>query len=207
MRYVDINQGSQEWLQWRKGGLGGSDAAAILGLSPFKTRERLLLELSGQVEPEQANFAMRRGSRLEPIARKLYEEAHGAYMPPACCEHESLSWMRASLDGLNLAGEILLEIKWPNFEVHSQALNGVVPPYYLCQVQHQLVVSGARLGHYWSCTEHKKFGQEELTALVVIERDVTLERRLVFELGRFWHELEDLRYGAKNQQGLIHQGR
>lgn len=206
MIHVDLEQGSREWLQWRKGGIGGSDAAAVLGLSPFKSRQQLLLELTGQVQAEEANYAMRRGTRLEPVARREYEERIGRTMPAICGQHDELEWMRASFDGLSLCGEVILEIKWPNVDAHQAALSGTVPEYYLCQVQHQLYVSGASVCHYWSCSENKRFRQDELFALVEVRPDAEYIGRLLIEEMSFWEEIHAYRSKGKTTGQAVREG-
>ncbi len=196
MKYVDLQQGTAAWLAWLRGGLGGSDAPAILGLSPWKTPERLLQELSGQVEPEESTFAMRRGQRLEPLGRAEYEHRTGVGMEPCCAEHDHTVWMRASLDGLNLLGDILVEIKWPKYTDHESALFGRVPDYYVAQVQHQLHVSGAQVAHYFSCSEHSRFALEDRFTLVEVRPDEGYIARLVAEESRFWERLQEERHAA-----------
>src|SRR5258708_32278590 len=72
-------------------------------------------------------------------------------MEPHCVSHVHLSWMRASLDGLNREGSLVLEIKCPlSSRDHALAREGEVPRHYYAQLQHQLEVSHARELHYWS---------------------------------------------------------
>ena len=59
----------------------------------------------------------------------------------------------ASLDGMDLAGQLILEVKCPyksqTSALWNDAVVGLVPLYYRLQVQHQLMVSGAALAHFW----------------------------------------------------------
>ena len=52
LEIIKLKHNSPEWLAFRKTGLGGSDAAAILGLSPFKTNVEVWEEKVGLREPE-----------------------------------------------------------------------------------------------------------------------------------------------------------
>lgn len=193
MKVVDLEQGSAAWLGWRAGGIGASDAAVVLGLSPFKTAERLFQELTGQVEPELGNYAMRRGQRLEPVAREEYERRHGIPMPPCCGEHEAMPWVRASFDGLSVMGDLVLEIKWPNWQAHEEALGGRVPEYYWPQVQHQLLVSGAERLHYLSGSQHSKFERADRMAIVEVYPDREFLQFLSEELTTFWAQVQKAR--------------
>ena len=160
MNPVILIQGTAPWFRWRCQGIGGSDAPVVLGLAPWEdaTPHALWLRKTGKAPDVEDTFAMRRGRRLEPIARQLYEQLTGHLVSPLCGEHEERAWMLASLDGITLLGDLIVEIKAPDWETHELALAGQVPDYYFPQVQHQLAVSGAELAHYVSLTENKRFG-------------------------------------------------
>lgn len=121
----------------------------MLGVSPWMTPYQLWLLKTGRVEPE-VNEAMRRGTALEPQARRAYEEHTGLVMQPLVLQDGPYS---ASLDGMTLAGDLIVEIKVPyrgqGSTLWQQVEGGEVPPYYLAQIQHQLMVSGAELAHLW----------------------------------------------------------
>ena len=186
MRMVDLDQNTPAWEEWRRGGLGASDAAAILGVSPFKTPLRLWQEMTGAVAREEASFAMRRGQRLEPMIRRWYESRVGHPMPPLCCEHRDHPWLKASLDGYDICDGHILEIKAPNQVAHAQALAGTVPPYYYPQLQHQLAVTGSPRLVYVSYTEHRAFTDEQRFALVEVLPDPETIRYLMFREWCFW---------------------
>ena len=67
-----------EWLQVRRSGIGGSDAAAALGLSPWKSPLELWEEKAmGKTQPRQENDAMIFGRLLEPIVREEFVRRTG----------------------------------------------------------------------------------------------------------------------------------
>ncbi len=89
---------------------------------------------------------MLRGTELEPAARAAYEQRTGHVMQPLVLVDGEYS---ASLDGLTLGGERLLEIKCP-FKGRDSTLwqavsDGQLPEHYHWQVQHQLMVTGAEV--------------------------------------------------------------
>ena len=94
--------------------------------------------------------AMQRGTDLEPLARIAYEELTGMLMQPLVLEAGAYS---ASLDGMTLDGDLLLEIKCPykgkDSSLWKEVVAGSVPEHYLIQVQHQLMVSGAQTAQLW----------------------------------------------------------
>src|SRR5947207_2817387 len=70
------------WHEERRGGLGGSDAPVVMGVSLHKTPYMLWAEKRGMVPPAPPNPAMARGTALEPVARAAYEREVGGRMFP-----------------------------------------------------------------------------------------------------------------------------
>src|SRR5262249_17463509 len=106
---VKLVQGSPEWHEHRKAHRNASETPAVLGCSPWVTRHQLWLQRTGRAE-QQINPAMRRGSELEPVARRAYEQLTGLVFEPLVLVDGEYS---ASLDGITLDGELMLEIKCP----------------------------------------------------------------------------------------------
>ena len=187
-------QGSRAWLEWRKKGLGASDAPIIMGVSPWKTPLQLYLEKTGQVESEPAGWAAERGNRLEPVARKAYEKMRaddvGAFKFPAET-FEMGEYLRASLDGFNKELNRGLEIKCPGKETYERALKGEIPIYYYWQIQHQFHVTGADLIDY--CVYYVAKGDDESTGKVCVitqkpnQKDITLYLKKAHD---FWRGVQ-----------------
>jgi putative phage-type endonuclease len=94
----------------------------------------------------EVNQAMLRGTQLEPAARAAYEQRTGLVMQPLVLVDGEYS---ASLDGLTLAGDRVLEIKCP-FKGRESTLwksvsEGQLAEHYRVQVQHQLMVTQAEI--------------------------------------------------------------
>jgi putative phage-type endonuclease len=174
-------QGTPEWLAWRKGGIGASEAAAIMGVCPYSTPLKVWKEKSGLAEGFEGNFATQRGSDLEAKARARYELISLEDMPPATATHPKYDFLRASLDGLRADNKLILEIKVPSKESHDLAKSGKVPEHYKIQVQQQLLVTGADLCHYFSYSD-----KDQSHALVEVEPDLELQARIVIEAEKFW---------------------
>ena len=104
---IQLPQGSPEWLAYRLAKRNASESAAVLGLSPWTTPYQLWLIKTGRLV-QAVTHAMQRGTDLEPAARLAYEEQTGLVMQPQVLERGAYS---ASLDGLDLDGELVLEIK------------------------------------------------------------------------------------------------
>lgn len=144
------DQGTSEWLEWRRQGIGGSDVAALLGVSPWMTPRELWMEKTGRLTRDASSFATQRGQWLESKARAQYELLADADMPPALVIHPEYPFMRVSLDGWNPELRRVLEIKCPGKEDHAKALAGQIPEKYRYQVQYQMFVTGAESAHYFS---------------------------------------------------------
>lgn len=175
-----MDQGSSEWKAWRKNGIGASDIAAIMCLSPWSTPFKVWEEKTGRSEGFEGNAATIRGNELESKARKRYELENLEDMPPAVAVHPMYDICRVSLDGIRSDRKLILEIKCPGEEAHSLAKAGKIPDYYLPQVQYQLAVTGADMCHYFS------FGKDETSALVEVKPDMRYQGVLFLEALEFW---------------------
>lgn len=140
-------QGSPAWHAWRGKAVTSSDAAVLLGVSPWKSITELHQEKRGLWKPTfgwaQRN-AMARGSRLERSVRVLYEAWAGAAFPDATAEHPEHAFIRGSLDGWSRELGRGLEIKCPNLKTHELALAGEVVPHYMAQVQFFMLLTGLK---------------------------------------------------------------
>ena len=186
MKLVEVIEGTPEWVQWRAGGIGGADAAAIVGLSPWK-RARDVWEIKRGEQPYPSRDDSGWGRRAEPMIRARYEEALGCAAPPVCCQSERFEWLRASLDGWVAGRALPVELKGPGRRDHNAAIDGWVPMHYLPQCLHILLATGAERMHYVSFNA----SVPAIDALVVIRvgRDEQLLDELRDREQRFWEAL------------------
>ncbi len=180
---VQLQQGSPEWLAYRRAKRNASESAAVMGASPWLTPYQLWLAKTGRHETT-VTPAMQRGTDLEPRARSAYEEQTGLVMQPLVLEAGEYS---ASLDGMTLEGDLVLEIKCPvrgcDSDLWQQTVAGQVPMHYRIQVQHQLMVSGSQTAHLWVFDGAKG-------VLVTIERDEALIEAIKATWDRFQPHLD-----------------
>ncbi len=133
------------WHARRRQGIGGSDVAAILGLSPWRSALDVWAEKVGESEPDDASsLAMWLGLRLEPVIFELYEARTGRKvrrLPPR--QHPKYPWMLATLDA-KVAGEsVAVEAKTSSTaEGWGEDGSDVIPLHYYPQAQHYLAVTG-----------------------------------------------------------------
>lgn len=136
---------SPEWHAWRKGGIGGSDAAVpgfYAGLNSKPTWGKGQSELwqlkTGQlILPYQSNWATERGRAGEEPARKAFEAATGIIISPIFGEMDKYPFIRSSFDGVDFFRTLLGEIKCPGIASHEAARRGIIPDYYFTQMLHQ----------------------------------------------------------------------
>lgn len=142
-------QTEEQWQEFRRNmkGIGGSDVAVILGLSPFKTPFSLWLEKTGQIKPKPLdNEYVEWGNLLEPIIRDKFRRETGFEVSecPYVLGHDNHDFMVANIDGIVIdnSGEGIgvLEIKTTS-ERHKKDWENGIPEYYMCQVQHYLGVT------------------------------------------------------------------
>ena len=188
----DISQLSyQEWLEIRRSGIGGSDAAASLGLSSWKSPIELWEEkVLGKTQPKQDSEPMRWGRLLEPVIRDEFAKRTG-YEVSVCrsmLQAPQWPWMQANLDGLiEIPGRGIgvFEVKTAStFKDSDWGGNDDsqprCPDAYALQVAHYLAVTG--LEYAVICV---LIGGNKLRWLTV-ERDVEFINSLVELERRFW---------------------
>jgi putative phage-type endonuclease len=143
MKIVKLVQGTPEWHAHRRIHRNASETPVVLGVSPWATPYQLWQAKLGLVEPE-VNAAMLHGTQLEPAARAAYEALTGLTMQPLVLVDGAYT---ASLDGMTLAGDRIVEVKCRYKGKASTLWQSVagreLPEHYRWQVQQQLMVSGA----------------------------------------------------------------
>lgn len=144
----NLVQGTPEWYQYRTTHLNASDAPAMMGVSPYKTRAQLVKEYATSIAQEVTGEMQRRfdeGHNTEEAARYLIEEQIGEELYPIVMSYEVDGLkLSASLDGLTMDGETLFEHKLANATNVPEVEAGRVPEQYRWQLTHQLLVSGAK---------------------------------------------------------------
>jgi len=184
---VDLDQGTDAWLAWRTQGIGASEAAAIMGENPWKSRRTLLAEKCGLSRPWSGNAAMAFGTATEPEARARYVAALGVAVEPACVQSHGRDWLRASLDGLSPDGRQAVEIKCGQRAYAETAKTGRPPRYYVGQLQHILAVTGLDAIDFWC------YWPGEPEVHVRVGRDEVYIGRLMEAEARFWQEVQAFR--------------
>ncbi len=140
-----------DWLAYRKQGIGSSDAAAAIGLNPYKSQLELWMEKTGRSPVEASNdepsqdSALHWGTVLEPIVAEQYALRTGFKVRRvnSVLRHPTKPWMLANLDR-EIVGQDEVQV----LECKTAGINGArlwrdgVPEYVQVQVMHQLAVTG-----------------------------------------------------------------
>lgn len=136
----------EEWTALRSTTIGGSDAAAILGLNPYKSPYALWAEKTGKVIPEDISQkeAVRLGTDLEEYVAKRFTEATGKKVRREnyTVFRDDMPYAHANYDRLVIGERAGLEIKTTNALHLSKFKNGEFPATYYAQCCHYLLVSG-----------------------------------------------------------------
>ena len=184
-KVIELEQGTQQWLNWRHLRIGASDAPTIMGENRFKSPDKLLHEKKLKVQIGTGlNEKMRKGTALEPKARSLYQKITKKAVQPICIQSHSYSWLIASLDGISNDYKSLVEIKCGE-SAYRQAARGIVPDYYFGQLQHQLMVTGLNSLDYWC------YWPGERGLLIQVERDNSYIKRLFKQEEEFYQSMKN----------------
>ena len=169
----------EEWLEHRKTGIGGSDAGAIAGLSRYSTPFEVYCEKLGIVPEKQDTEAMRQGRDLEEYVAQRFCEAEGKTVKRFnyLVRSKQYPWALADVDRIIVGENALLECKTTSPRNPTDFESGDIPPYWYCQVQHYLAVTGCDVCYLAVVVLGKAFysfkierNEDDIKALMEIEQ-------------------------------------
>ena len=147
----------EDWLQFRKQGIGSSDAAAACGIHPFLSMLELWMIKTGRLESSvdesiDGYAPLYWGNTLEPMVAKYYQEHTGNKVRRvnAVLQHPDPDnhFMLANLDYAVVGSDEVQILECKTAGEHGAKLwKDGVPLYVTCQVQHQLAVTGKTAAH------------------------------------------------------------
>lgn len=180
------------WLEWRRVGLGASDVAAIVGLSPWTSRWALWADKTGLIPPDDSDSeAMEFGRRFEGLAVPWFAERRPGLVVAGqqqWCTHSDHLWARCTVDGFVFKDGEPTADALGTFEVKTDHRHGPdaweteIPAHYQCQAQWQMYVTGMQ--RTWFAVLHT-FGRFRIYELVRDEADIAL---LVAAASTFWDD-------------------
>jgi putative phage-type endonuclease len=174
----------EDWLEQRRKGIGGSDAASILGLNPFSSPLSVYMDKLGLSEPTDENEAIWLGLVLEDAVAERFEDDTGMTVQRrnAIFQHPEHPWMLANIDRWIVGKNAGLEIKTTSMMNKTDFEAGVIPPHYYCQCLHYMAVTGAAEWYLAVLVIGKGFH------VMHVERSESEIAALVDAEHRFWHE-------------------
>jgi putative phage-type endonuclease len=169
----------------RNKGLGGSDLAAVVGISPFKTPFDVWLDKTGQSEPEQEKPWLEWGNRLEPVIAKAYSDKTGVALikNSVVFQHPKHSWFIGTPDYLRPTEPRGLDCKTSSgFSRDKWGEEGTdqIPDYYIVQAQWYMTLTGA---HLWDIPV--LIGGNDFRSYIVRHNE-DLEDALLNAAEKFW---------------------
>lgn len=180
----------EQWLRWRKGGIGASDAAAVLGLSTWTSPYSLWASKVGLLPDSPSSERQRIGLLLEPALAALFHARTGLYVvgEQTQCTHPEHPWARATVDGLVVESSESSEddaIGVVEFKTDAAPGWAAIPVAYRAQVIWQMNVAG--VSHGWVAVLHGGFRFEVYE--VARDESADADWRLMFDAAdRFWRE-------------------
>lgn len=177
----------EEWLKLRTRGIGGSDASAVVGLNPWKSKVAVFLEKTGQIAPEAAGEAAYWGTTLEDLVAKEFTLRTGikAQRSNKLYQHPEHPFMIGNVDRIVTDAQKrkgVLEVKTASAYKASDWEDGRTPDNYMIQLQHYMAVLGFDYGHFAILIGGNKFEHR------YVERNEDLIKTLIGMEKQFWHE-------------------
>lgn len=194
----------QDWLKARQGRIGGSDAAAILGMNPYKTNVQLWEEKTGRRQHEDISEKpyVKYGTEAEEPLRQLFRldfpEYQVMYQEGNMWLNDDIPWGHASLDGWLLdqdGRKGIWECKTTEIMRAGQKdlWKDRIPDNYYIQLLHYLLITGFDFavlkgqmkfdidGEVWLQTKHYKIERSE------VREDIGFLKEKEFE---FWQRIK-----------------
>ncbi|WIW71464.1 YqaJ viral recombinase family nuclease [Anaerosinus gibii] len=182
------NMPYDEWLDWRKKGIGGSDASVVCGINRYKSPVELWMDKTNQLPYQEAGEAAYWGTQLEDLVRNEFTKRTGIKVKQTnqLLQSEDYPFMLANLDGECIHpvyGKCIFEAKTAS-AYKAGEWDDAIPDEYILQVQHYMAVTGYK-GTYITVliggnTFRWKF----------IERDEEIISMLIQLEGDFWNYVQ-----------------
>lgn len=168
--------------------IGGSDIAAVMGLSRYKTPLKLWAEKTGKITPEDISTkeAVRLGTDLEEFVAAQFTKETGKTVrkAPKAYTHKNYPYMVAHIDRIVTNTDELLECKTCSAFKNNEWENDEIPQEYILQVMWYLGITGRKIGHIACLIGGQKFVTRK------IEFDAELFDKMVEAAKTFWEHVQ-----------------
>ena len=180
----------EDWLEYRKLGIGGSDASVVCGISRYKSPIELWMEKTGQLPHQEAGEAAYWGTQLEPLVRLEFSKRTGIEvgLEKQLLQSEEHPFMLANLDGICQHpeyGTCIFEAKTAS-AYKAGEWEDSIPDEYQLQIQHYMAVTGHRGAYIAALIGGNTFKWK------FVERDEELIAMLIKLETDFWNHVQDV---------------
>lgn len=178
-----LNLSREEWLRYRKLGIGGSDAGAICGLNPYASPMSVFHDKTREDTEDCDNESMRQGRDLEDYVAHRFMEATGKKVRRSnvMYQSEEYPFMLANVDRMVVGEDAGLECKTASAYNADKWKDGNIPSHYQIQCHHYMAVTGAEAWYLAVVILGREF------KYVKIERDKEIIRNLIKVESDFWN--------------------
>ena len=178
-----LNLPREEWLRYRKQGIGGSDAGAICGFNPYRTAMQVYYDKTSDEIEDIDNEAMRQGRELEDYVAKRFVEETGKKVrrANAMFYDESNPFMLADVDRMIVGENAGLECKTVSPYMAEHWKDDKVPLSYQMQCYHYMSVCNADRWYVAALIYGREF------KVYTLERDEEIIANLIHLEEDFWN--------------------
>lgn len=179
-------ESQEEWKALRHHYIGGSDAAAVVGLNAYASQYSLWAEKTDRVPPFSGNLATEVGTFLEEFVARKFTEVTGKKVRKANQSflNSDYPFAIANIDREVVGEDAGLEIKTTDSLNTHKFKNGEFPPNYYVQCMHYMAVTGKARWYLAVLIGHKEF------RWYTIERDEGEVQALMTAEKIFWTLVE-----------------
>ena len=183
------NMPYEDWLEYRKLGIGGSDASVVCGISRYKSPVELWMEKTDQLPAQEAGEAAYWGTQLEALVRAEFTKRTGIEVKQIrqLLQSEDHPFMLANLDGICEVldvGTCIFEAKTAS-AYKADEWEDSIPDEYQLQVQHYMAVTGYKGAYIAVLIGGNTFRWK------FVERDEELISMLIELETAFWNYVQD----------------
>jgi len=180
MKIILIEQGSPEWIEFRKSHIGASEIGAIMGNNPYMSPYQVWLKKTGRITEEPVTESMKRGQEAEYEIRRRYIERSGKFVLPMVGTYYKWEIASSSFDGLSENHSHVFEAKSLGKNSYVNALENHIPQYYVDQCQWQMMVAGAKTCDWVA----ECIGHPDLSYTLLPNSEY--QKKMLVEAKKFW---------------------
>ncbi len=178
-----------EWLEYRKNGIGGSDASVVCSINRYKSPVELWMEKTNRLAPQEAGESAYWGTQLESLVRSEFTKRTGldVKLVKQILQSAEYPFMQANLDGICTDpnyGECIFEAKTDSAYKAGEWENSI-PDEYMLQIQHYMAVTGFKVAYIAVLIGGNTF------RWLLVERDDELIAMLIQLEEEFWDSVKN----------------